>query len=77
MLTGSDLLPDEEVTAERQPAACPFCAYDGAVDGQGEWPDEYIRKSSGVESRFDVTWSQFHCPTCGGTWQMRTEAERQ
>lgn len=68
--------PDEDATADRQPAACPFCGHDGVFDGQGDWPDEIETARAGVRKEYDVTWVQHRCPECNGTFQMLTEAEQ-
>jgi hypothetical protein len=62
----------ERKTADRKPAACPFCGHDGVFDGQGRRADDLHVKRRGVSSIFDVDWSQFRCPNCNGRFEMMT-----
>lgn len=68
--------PDPEVTAERQPAACPFCGHDGAFDGQGSWTDEIVRVRAGVETTYEGTYDRHRCPDCNGRFTMLSDAEK-
>jgi len=67
---------DDAVTEDRTPAACPFCGYDGAFDGQGKFTREMATKRAGVRTEFKIDWYQFRCSECNGHFQMLDQARK-
>lgn len=66
----------ENATADRTPANCPFCGYDGSFDGRGCHYEraEFHRPDSGTE-RYETRWSQLRCSECNGQFRMLDSAE--
>lgn len=61
---------DESETAERTPAACPFCGFEGAFDGQGRRQESVTVTDRNGEAHFDTMWSQMRCSECNGRFRM-------
>lgn len=74
---GAKFEPDDDLIADEQPAACPFCGHDGAMDAKGRFERDFKIKRVGVLTEFLATIDEFHCPECNGTFQMRTTVREQ
>jgi len=75
MIDASDRLPDELEAEDRRPAACPFCGYEGAFDGQGTFTTEPKIIRRGVETQLVEEWYQARCGECGGVFRCREHSE--
>lgn len=61
---------DEDETANRLPAKCPFCGHDGGFDAQGrESQTTEVTDEDGTIT-LRKRWSQHRCTECGGIFKM-------
>ena len=76
MTKASDLLPDDDVTADRKPTNCPFCGHDGVFDAGAKTHDTITYLHKGSKDKFTTSWREIHCPNCDGRFRMIEQAWR-